>query len=217
MADLLCKTNLSWNIANFIEVLEEVLSFYDYYVLCNYPVSFLEHKKGWFIREKYFEGKSEYSVAWNQRNVWWLHVPSSKLWVSGENQYICFWGGRDKSLQSAFPGFTPGRSLDAYDQKNERPSTAIKKLRPRQSDQSEQAKYKTHEYCKIYPKHKSFKSCFKNPLFFVFEEITIRLDASLAIIIGPWIENMWNCSLVLFFARLHCESSRAPAYVIWSA
>jgi len=39
------KTNLSWNIANFIEVLEEVLSSYDYYMLCNYPVSFLEHKK----------------------------------------------------------------------------------------------------------------------------------------------------------------------------
>jgi len=30
----------------FIEVLEEVLSFYDYYVLCNYPLSFLAHKKG---------------------------------------------------------------------------------------------------------------------------------------------------------------------------
>jgi len=39
------KTNLSWNIAYFIEVLEEGLSFCDYYVLCNYPLSFLEHKK----------------------------------------------------------------------------------------------------------------------------------------------------------------------------
>jgi len=39
------KTNFSWNIAISIEVLEEVLSFYDYFVLCNYPVSFLEHKK----------------------------------------------------------------------------------------------------------------------------------------------------------------------------
>jgi len=39
------KTNLSWNIPSFIEV----LSFYDYYVLCNYPLSFLEHKKAdWF-------------------------------------------------------------------------------------------------------------------------------------------------------------------------
>jgi len=71
------KRNLSWNIAYFIEV----LSSFDYYMLCNYPVSFLEHKKGRFIWKKYFEGKSEYSVAWNQRNVWWLHV-SSKLRVS---------------------------------------------------------------------------------------------------------------------------------------
>jgi len=39
------ETNLSWNIAYFIEVLRKVLSFYDYYMLCNYPVSFLEHKK----------------------------------------------------------------------------------------------------------------------------------------------------------------------------
>jgi len=39
------KTNLSWNIAYFIEILEEVLSFCDYYVLCSYPLSFLEHKK----------------------------------------------------------------------------------------------------------------------------------------------------------------------------
>jgi len=37
--------NLSCNIAYFIEVLKEVLSFYDYYVLCNYPLSFLERKK----------------------------------------------------------------------------------------------------------------------------------------------------------------------------
>jgi len=35
------KTNLSWNIAYFIEV----LSFYDYYLHCNYPLSFLKHKK----------------------------------------------------------------------------------------------------------------------------------------------------------------------------
>jgi len=39
------KTNLSWNITNFIAILEEVLSFYDYYMLCNFPLSFLEHKK----------------------------------------------------------------------------------------------------------------------------------------------------------------------------
>jgi len=39
------KTNLSWNIANFIEILEEVLSFYDYYEICNYPLSLLEQKK----------------------------------------------------------------------------------------------------------------------------------------------------------------------------
>jgi len=39
------ETNLSWNIAYLIEVLEEVLSFHDYYVLCNHPLSFLEHKK----------------------------------------------------------------------------------------------------------------------------------------------------------------------------
>jgi len=39
------KTNLSWNIANFIEVLEEILAFYDYYVLCNYLLSLLENKK----------------------------------------------------------------------------------------------------------------------------------------------------------------------------
>jgi len=84
------KTNLSWNIANFIEALEEVLSSYDYYMLCNYPVSFLEHKKGWFIREKYFKRKSEYSVACNQRNVWWLHV-SSKLWVSAFLQSYNKW------------------------------------------------------------------------------------------------------------------------------
>jgi len=73
---LCCKTNLSGNIANFIEALEEVLSSYDYYVLCNYPVSFLGHKKGDLFRKIF--GKSEYSVAWNQRNVWWLHI-SSKL------------------------------------------------------------------------------------------------------------------------------------------
>jgi len=41
----MAETNLSWNIAYFIEVLGEVLSFYDYYVLCNYSLSFLEHKK----------------------------------------------------------------------------------------------------------------------------------------------------------------------------
>jgi len=83
------------NIGNFIEVLEEVLSSYDYYMLCNYPVSFLEHirKDAWFIQEKFFEGKSEYSVAWNQRNVWWLHV-SSKLWFSGSvlSNFFCFSG-----------------------------------------------------------------------------------------------------------------------------
>jgi len=39
------KTNLSWNIANFIKILEEFLSFYDYYVLCNYSLSLLENKK----------------------------------------------------------------------------------------------------------------------------------------------------------------------------
>jgi len=55
---LLCyKTNLSWNIANFIEVLEEVLLFYDYYVLCNYPVSFLEHKKRMIFSRKIFRRK----------------------------------------------------------------------------------------------------------------------------------------------------------------
>jgi len=72
------KTNLSWNIAYFIEVLGEVLSLYDYYLHCNYPLSFLEPKKDDLVEKKYFDGKSEYSVAWNQRNVWWLHV-SSKL------------------------------------------------------------------------------------------------------------------------------------------
>jgi len=44
MAALL-RNKLTWNIAYFIDVLGEVLSFYDYYELCNYPVSFLEHKK----------------------------------------------------------------------------------------------------------------------------------------------------------------------------
>jgi len=39
------ETNFSWNIAYFIKVLGEVLSFYDYHVLCNYPLNFLEHKK----------------------------------------------------------------------------------------------------------------------------------------------------------------------------
>jgi len=40
------ETNLSQNIDYFIEVLGEVLLFYDYYVLCNYPLSFiLKHKK----------------------------------------------------------------------------------------------------------------------------------------------------------------------------
>jgi len=39
------KTNLLWNIANFIEILEEALSFYDYDELCNYPLSLLEQKK----------------------------------------------------------------------------------------------------------------------------------------------------------------------------
>jgi len=72
------ETNLSWNIAYFIEILGEVLSFYDYYVLSNYPLSFLKKKKDDLFEKKYFDGKSEYSVAWNQRNVWWLHV-SSKL------------------------------------------------------------------------------------------------------------------------------------------
>jgi len=47
-------------------------------VLCNYPLSLLENKKDDLSEKNYFDGKSEYSVAWNQTNVRWLHV-SSKL------------------------------------------------------------------------------------------------------------------------------------------
>jgi len=41
-------------------------------------LAFWSKKKHDLFDEKYFEGKSEYSVAWNQRNVWRLHV-SGKL------------------------------------------------------------------------------------------------------------------------------------------
>jgi len=39
---------------------EEFLLCYDYYVLLNYLVSFWEHSKVLLIREKPFDGKSEY-------------------------------------------------------------------------------------------------------------------------------------------------------------
>jgi len=51
------KTNLSWNIANFIKVLEEFLSSYGYYMLCNYPLSFLEHKKDYLFEKNILKEK----------------------------------------------------------------------------------------------------------------------------------------------------------------